>query len=82
VFNNLISPISFFVENAMTNKTTRVRVNRKLAEEGMSVLGVKSRAEAVRFAVRWIFGLSRPQMRALGEALDQRISQWEMKTKG
>jgi Arc/MetJ family transcription regulator len=46
----------------MTVKMTRVRVDRELADDAMRVLGVKSRTEAVRFAVRWILGLDRPNM--------------------
>ena len=46
----------------MTVKMTRVRVDRELADDAMRVLGVKSRTEAARFAVRWILGLDRPNV--------------------
>jgi hypothetical protein len=36
----------------MAGKTTRVLVDRKLADEAMRVLGVKSRSEAARVAVK------------------------------
>lgn len=44
----------------MTVKMTRVRINRKLADEAMHTLGVKSRTEAAHVAVKWILGLNRP----------------------
>jgi Arc/MetJ family transcription regulator len=52
----------------MTVNMTRVRVNRKLADEAMRVLGVKSRTEAVRVAVRWVLGLDRPIKLTEGDA--------------
>ena len=44
----------------MAVKTTRVRVDRELADDAMRVLGVKSRTDAARVAVWWILGLDRP----------------------
>jgi Arc/MetJ family transcription regulator len=45
---------------AMTGKTTRVRVNRELADEAMRALGVKSRSEAARVAVMSLIGRAEP----------------------
>jgi len=42
----------------MAGKTTRVLVNRKLADEAMGALGAKSRAEAARIAVKELLDLS------------------------
>jgi Arc/MetJ family transcription regulator len=42
----------------MAGKTTRVLVNRKLADEAMRVLGVKSRSEAARIAVKELLDLT------------------------
>jgi hypothetical protein len=42
----------------MAGKTTRVPVNRKLADEAMRVLGVKSRSEAARISVKEFLDLS------------------------
>ncbi len=42
----------------MASKTTRVPVNRKLADEAMRVLGVRSRSEAARIAVKDLLNLS------------------------
>lgn len=42
----------------MAEKTTRVLVNRKLADEAMRVLGVKSRSEAARIAVKQLLDSS------------------------
>jgi len=53
---------------AMAVKMTRVRVDRELADDAMRVLGVKSRTEAARFAVRWILGWDRPK----GQTIVQR----------
>jgi Arc/MetJ family transcription regulator len=44
----------------MTGKTTRVRVNRELADEAMRALGVKSRSEAARVAVMSLLGKEQP----------------------
>ena len=42
----------------MAGKTTRVLVNRRLADEAMCALGVKSRSEAARIAVKEFLDLS------------------------
>jgi LmbE family N-acetylglucosaminyl deacetylase len=42
----------------MAGKTTRVLVDRKLADEAMGALGAKSRAEAARIAVKQLLDLS------------------------
>ena len=42
----------------MAEKTTRVLVNRRLADEAMRVLGVKSRSEAARIAVKQLLDSS------------------------
>ena len=42
----------------MAEKTTRVLVDRKLADEAMRVLGVKSRSEAARIAVKQLLDSS------------------------
>jgi len=44
---------------AMTRKTTRVRVSRELADDAMRVLGVRSRTEAARIAVRSLLSWDR-----------------------
>ena len=41
----------------MAGKTARVLVDRKLADETMRVLGVKSRSEAARIAVKELLDL-------------------------
>jgi phage-related minor tail protein len=43
---------------AMAEKTTRVLVNRKLADEAMRALGMKSRSEAARIAVKQLLDSS------------------------
>lgn len=43
----------------MTVTTTSIRVNRRLADEAKRVLGVKSRTEAARIALREIVALRR-----------------------
>jgi Arc/MetJ family transcription regulator len=40
-------------------KTTSIRVDSKLAEQGAKILGVKSRTEAVHVALREIVALKR-----------------------
>jgi Arc/MetJ family transcription regulator len=42
----------------MAEKTTRVLVNRKLADEAMRALGMKSRSEAARIAVKQLLDSS------------------------
>ena len=42
----------------MAEKTTRVLVNRRLADAAMRVLGVKSRSEAARIAVKQLLDSS------------------------
>jgi Arc/MetJ family transcription regulator len=44
---------------AMTRKVTRVRVDRELADEAVRVLGVKSKTEAARVAVRSLLSWDR-----------------------
>lgn len=56
----------------MAEKMTRVRVNRKLADEARRVLGVKSRTEAVRVAVRWILGVDRTVLLSKVAAKDRK----------
>jgi Arc/MetJ family transcription regulator len=43
----------------MARKTKRVLIDRELADQAMRAFGVKSRTEAVRIAVRFLFGLDR-----------------------
>lgn len=64
----------------MTGKTTRVRISRELADEAMRSLGVKSRTEAVRVAVKGVFGRERPQ--GPTEVLAERSKLRETKAKG
>jgi Arc/MetJ family transcription regulator len=57
----------------MTVKMTRVRVDRELADEAMHALGVKSRTEAARIAVRWVLGLNRPNVLTPDVAKNRKI---------
>jgi hypothetical protein len=61
--------------NAMTGKTTRVRVNRELADEVMHALGVKSRSEAARVAIMSLLGREQPNhltVQSAGKGRDRR----------
>jgi hypothetical protein len=66
----------------MTVKMTRVRVNRELADDAMRVLGVKSRTEAARVAVRWVLGLDRPNVLTLDVAKNRKIGIMEDEREG
>jgi Arc/MetJ family transcription regulator len=41
--------------------TTSIRLNARLANEAMKLLGVKSRTEAARVALRQIIAMKRPK---------------------
>ena len=63
----------------MAGKTTRVRVNRELAEEAMRALGVRSRSEAARVAVDLI--LKREQPGDLAHRVPARLIDQQAKPK-
>jgi Arc/MetJ family transcription regulator len=57
----------------MTVKMTRVRIDRELVDDAMCILGVKSKTEAARVAVRWILGLDWPNMLTPDVAKNRKI---------
>jgi hypothetical protein len=50
-----------YMRTTLAAKTTRVLIDRELADKAMRALGAKSKAQAVHIALEWIVSLEMPK---------------------